>query len=145
MSRISWDQYFMDMANVVKTRSQDRKKVGAILVSNVDKRIISTGYNGLCTDISQEAIDWNDRELVKKLCIHAEANCILYSQSRFEDSTLYCTLSPCIDCIKLISATKIKRIVYLEKYKDIYDVETLCKTYWNHISLEQFIDCQKAN
>lgn len=134
----------MNMAHVVKTRSPDRKQVGAILVSNVDKRIISTGYNGLCSDTPQTAIDWNNRELVKKVCIHAEANCVLYSQSKFEDATLYCTLSPCIDCIKLISATKIKRIVYDEKYKDIDDVLSLCMTYWKHISLEQIKDCQKA-
>lgn len=142
--QIPWDQYFLDLAHVVKTRSPDRKKVGAILVSNVDKRIISTGYNALCSDISQDKIDWNNRDLVKKICIHAEANCILYSQSNFVDATLYCTLSPCIDCIKLISATKIKRVVYCEKYKDIDVVENMCKTYWTHITFEQFTNYQKA-
>lgn len=145
MQQIPWDHYFMDMANVVKTRSPDRTKVGAVLVSNTDKRIISTGYNAICSDIPQEIIDWNNRDIVKHMCIHAEANCILYSQSKFEDATLYCTLSPCKDCIKLISATKIKRIVYNEKYKDFEIVSLLCSVYWKHIKLEQITNFQRAN
>jgi len=130
-----WDAYFMSIAHQIKTRSPDSIKVGAVLVSQKDHRIISTGYNCVCAGAQDADIDWCNRELIRKITIHAEANCILYSQSKFEDSTLYCTLSPCKECIKLVSATKINRIVYDEEYKDLLEVKALCKSYWPHIHL----------
>ena len=54
--RKSWDEYFMEIAEIVKTRSTClRRQVGAVIVK--DNRIITTGYNGApsglrhCTDI----------------------------------------------------------------------------------------------
>ena len=51
-----WDEYFMNIAQVVATRSTcQRKYVGAVLVRN--RTILSTGYNGSirgmphCTDV----------------------------------------------------------------------------------------------
>lgn len=120
----------MAIANQVKERSPDRIKVGAVLVSQKDNRIISTGYNGVCAGCECD-IDWSDREFVKKVVIHAEANCILYSQSKFEDATLYCTRSPCKDCIKLISATKINRVVYETCHSDFEEVQELCDKVWD--------------
>ena len=71
-------------------------------------------------------IDWSDREYVHQIVIHAETNAILYAQSKFEDAILYSTLSPCKDCIKLLSATKIRKIIYNDEYKDIDKVRELC-------------------
>lgn len=127
-NRISWDQYFMNIADVVKTRSLDPKtQVGAVLVSLKDNRIISTGYNSLCSGMDDTSVDWSDREYVHKIVIHAETNAILYAQSKFEDAILYTTLSPCKDCIKLLSATKIRKIIYKDEYRDIEQVRELCK------------------
>lgn len=126
--RISWHQYFMNIADVVKTRSLDPKtQVGAVLVSLKDNRIISTGYNSVCAGMDDLSIDWTDRDYVHKIVIHAETNAILYAQSKFEDAILYSTLSPCKDCIKLLSATKIRKIIYKNEYKDIEQVKELCK------------------
>lgn len=126
--RPDWDQYFMNIANVVKTRSLDPKtQVGAVLVSVRDNRIISTGYNSLKAGIDNESIDWSDRERVHEIIIHAETNAVLYAQSKFEDSVLYTTMSPCHSCIKLLSATQIKRIVYETEYRDINRVRVLCE------------------
>jgi dCMP deaminase len=126
MSKPDWNTYFMDIADVVKSRSPDKTKVGAVLVSVKDNRIISTGYNSVCANMNDKNIDWSDREFIKSICIHAETNAILYCQSKFEDAILYCTLSPCKDCVKLLSATKIRKVVFKEMYKDFDASKKLC-------------------
>lgn len=126
-TRISWDNYFMNIADVVKTRSLDTKtQVGAVLVSIKDNRIISTGYNSICAGMDDSLIDWTNRDYIHQIVIHAETNAILYAQSKFEDAILYSTLSPCKDCIKLLSATKIRKIIYKDEYRDIEHVKDLC-------------------
>jgi dCMP deaminase len=125
---ISWDEYFMNMSHVVKTRSKDPKmQVGAVLVSLKDHRIISTGYNSVKSGLNDAEIDWTDRDRVKDIVIHAETNAILYAQSKFEDAVLYTTHSPCNECLKLLSATKIKKIVYDHQYRDFSKTIELCK------------------
>lgn len=127
MERPDWDNYFMRIAHVVKTRSLDPKtQVGAVLVSMRDHRIISTGYNSLKAGVDNNGIDWNNRDLVHDVIIHAETNAILYAQSKFEDSVLYTTMSPCHSCVKLLSATQIRKIVYDTEYRDIDKVKKLC-------------------
>jgi len=122
--------YFMNIAEIVKQRSPDRTKVGAVLVSMKDHRIISTGYNGLSANMDDVAVNWDDREQVHRIIIHAELNALLYSQSKFEDAVLYCTLSPCKDCVKLLSATKIRKVVFRDQYRDFDASAALCK-YFN--------------
>jgi len=132
----SWDEYFLQLCNVIKTRSKDpKRKVGACLVSLKDNRILSTGYNSLKQGVNDN-IDWENRELVHSLVLHAESNVLLYSRSQFEDSILYCTTSPCCNCIKLIAAANVKKILYLEKYKDIENVMEICNYY--NIELIQY-------
>jgi dCMP deaminase len=118
--RVSWDTYYMNIAEVVKTRSLDPKtKVGSVLVSLKDKRIISTGYNSAPAGLDDDSIDWSDREYIHTIVCHSEMNTILYANSRFEDSVLYTTMSPCCDCMKLLSCAKIKQVIYKCEYKDL--------------------------
>jgi dCMP deaminase len=138
----SWNEYFMQMCNVVKLRSRDPKKqVGSILVSD-DNRIISTGYNALKKG-SNDNIDWDNRDLVHLLVLHAEVNCLLYATSRFENTTLYSTLSPCNHCIKLIASSGVKKIIYQDKYKDYDSVKEICNFY--EIDLIQFNKNNESN
>jgi dCMP deaminase len=126
---MNWHEYFINIAKMIALKSKDTKRqVGAILVSQIDNRILSTGYNGLPANINDN-IDWNDRELVHSLIIHAEMNCILYANNKYENSILYSTLSPCKDCIKIIAAAKIKKIIYLDEYKDLEISKVLCKKF----------------
>jgi dCMP deaminase len=125
---MNWHSYFMNLAYNISLKSKDKKKVGAILVSSINNRIISTGYNGLPAGINDN-IDWTNRELVHSMIIHAEMNCILYSNNKFENSILYCTLSPCKDCIKIIAAAKINKVIYHTKYRDFDLVQNLANTF----------------
>ena len=95
----------------------ERKKVGAIIVK--DNMIISDGYNGTPAGFDNNCEDENGN--TNWYVLHAEANAILKtaaSNHNCTNSTLYLTLSPCRDCCKLILQAKIKRLVFIEKYKD---------------------------
>lgn len=121
MARPSWDEYFMELAQVVAKRSTcNRRSVGAVLVR--DKRILTTGYNGSppgqphCTD---EGCLMVDNHCVR--AIHAEQNAIIQAALHGIDlrgSTCYVTSSPCVHCSKMLIAAGIKRIVYLESYTE---------------------------
>ena len=119
--RISWKNYFMNIAREVATRSTcDRKHVGAVIVR--DKTILSTGYNGSikglphCDDAGCEMVDGH--------CVrtsHAEANAIVQAAKNgvgINQSEIYVTASPCYDCFKLIANAGIKTIYYEEFYRD---------------------------
>ena len=124
MNRIDWDTYFMNIAEVIKTRSPDTKlKVGCVIVDN-NHKILSTGYNGLPKK-SNDNIDWTNRELVHKLIIHAEINALLFSSK--QGHILYTTTIPCSNCLKFISATDIKKIVYKYEYNDIINVKHIAE------------------
>lgn len=94
-----------------------RRQVGALIVR--DRMIISDGYNG--TPSGFENFCEDDEGYTKWYVLHAEANAILKvagSTQSCKDATLYITMSPCKDCSKLIHQSGIKRVVYMEGYKD---------------------------
>jgi dCMP deaminase len=103
-----------------------RKKVGAIIVK--DRMIISDGYNG--TPSGFENCCEDDNNITKWYVLHAEANAILKvarSTQTCEGATLYITLSPCKECSKLIHQSGIKRVVYMQDYKDTSGIDFLRK------------------
>jgi dCMP deaminase len=129
--RASWDEYFMNIAQVVSSRSTcPRKYVGAVIARN--RTILSTGYNGSirgmphCSDVGHM--------MEAGHCvatIHAEVNAILQAARNgvnIDGATLYVTASPCWNCFKSSANAGVRRIVYGEFYRDerIFEVaETL--------------------
>lgn len=94
-----------------------RKQVGAIIVKN--KMIISDGYNG--TPSGFENICEDENGDTKWYVLHAETNAILkvaMSTQSCKNASLYVTLSPCKECSKIIHQSGIKKVFYLESYKD---------------------------
>jgi dCMP deaminase len=119
--RASWDQYFMNIAEVVASRSTcPRKFVGAVIVR--DKTILSTGYNGSIRGL-EHCIDVSCM-LENGHCVatvHAEANAIAQAAKNgvnIEGAAIYVTASPCWNCFKLIANSGLKRIVYGQFYRD---------------------------
>ncbi len=103
-----------------------RKQVGAIIVK--DRMIISDGYNGTPTGFENPCED--EGNYTKWYVLHAEANAILKvaaSTQSCKNATLYITLSPCKECSKLIHQAGIKRVVYLNAYKDDSGLQFLVK------------------
>ena len=130
MKRISWDEYFMNMAELAAKRSTCiRRQVGAVLVR--DNQILSTGYNGApkglpnCCDLGsclreELKIPSGERH---ELCraVHAENNAITQcavNGTSCKGATLYVTDSPCIMCTKQIINAGIVRIVAKKIYPD---------------------------
>ena len=111
------DYRYLRMARIWAENSYcQRRQVGALVVKN--KMIISDGYNG--TPSGFENICEDEAGVTKPYVLHAEANAITKlarSGNNSEDSTLYATASPCIECAKLIIQAGIRRVVYGEKYR----------------------------
>jgi len=134
--RPSWDEYFMDIANQVATRSTClRRRIGAVVVR--DKRILATGYNNVPSGIEhcttrkclrdEMGIPSGERH---ELCrgIHAEQNAIAQAARNgvsIEGSTVYCTNQPCILCAKLMINAGIVEIVFAGEYPDALSQELL--------------------
>ena len=110
------DIVYMNIAGEVSQLSKcSRKKVGAIIVK--DNNILSFGYNGTPSGFCNTCEENNK---TKWSVLHAESNAIV-KVAKFTNSssgsTLYCTLSPCRDCSKLIIQAGIVKVVYKEVYE----------------------------
>jgi len=119
--RLSWENYFMNIAKEVASRSTcDRKHVGAVIVK--EKTILSTGYNGSIKGLPH--CDEAGHEMIDGHCVrttHAEANAIVQAAKngvKIESAEIYVTASPCYDCFKLIANAGLKSIYYDEFYRD---------------------------
>ena len=130
MKRPSWDEYFMEMAELTAKRSTCmRRHVGAVIVK--DRHAIATGYNGAPSGImhceerggcirQQLNVPSGQRH---ELCmaLHAEQNAIIQAAvmgDSVEGGTIYITHQPCAICAKMILNAGIKRIVIKEGYPD---------------------------
>src|SRR5688572_8118042 len=119
--RVSWDEYFMNIAREVSSRSTcPRKHVGSVIVR--DKTILSTGYNGSVRGLphcEDSGCMIEDGHCVRTN--HAESNAIIQAAkhgSRIEEATIYVTASPCWGCFKMVANAGLRRIVYGEFYRD---------------------------
>lgn len=105
-------EYAVALARAAATRSEDpHHKVGAAVIGH-DGEVLATGYNGTpagAPPISRTG--WEDRELVRKLTVHAEANALRYVRPG-EASMIASTLEPCVECVKAIRAQGIRDVYY---------------------------------
>ncbi len=127
--RPSWDEYFLEMAHVIASRSTClRRSVGALIVR--DRRILATGYNGAPSGLPHcEEVGCRRQELGiasgerQELCraLHAEQNAIIQGALHgvsVKGSVLYCTTQPCVICAKMLINAGIERVVYQGEYAD---------------------------
>jgi dCMP deaminase len=119
--RVSWDEYFMNIARTVATRATcDRKFVGSVIVR--DRIILATGYNGSIRGLphcDEEGHLMEDGHCVRT--VHAEANAIVQaarSGVRIDGADVYVTASPCWGCFRLLANAGVRRIVFGEFYRD---------------------------
>lgn len=134
--RPDWDEYFLDIAELVSRRSSClRRSVGAVLVK--ERRILATGYNGAptglrhCLDLGclreQQHVPSGERH---ELCrgLHAEQNSIIQAALHgvgVREATLYCTNHPCVICAKMIINAGVAKVIFREGYSDQLSDEML--------------------
>lgn len=127
--RPTWDDYFMEITQVVAKRSTCiRRQVGAIVVK--DNHILATGYNGApsglkhCGDIGcmreEQGIPSGERH---ELCrgLHAEQNAIIQAAlhgTSIENGVFYITHQPCVQCAKMIVNAGISKVAFRGNYPD---------------------------
>ena len=120
---ISWDEYFMGIAQLSAMRSKDpNTQVGACIVSKENK-ILSMGYNGFPKGCDDDEYPWNrDGDVYDSkyaYVTHSELNAILnYRGGSLDGTKLYVTLFPCNECAKAIIQAGIRTVVYdSDKYE----------------------------
>ncbi|KAL1310914.1 hypothetical protein AAFC00_001141 [Neodothiora populina] len=131
--RPTWDQYFMQLADLAARRSNCmRRQVGCVLVR--EKRVISTGYNGTPRNVTNcndggcprcnTSIGRGGAALSTCLCLHAEENALLEAgRERIGDAAvLYCNTCPCLTCSVKIVQVGITEVVFSQSYH--MDVES---------------------
>lgn len=131
----SWDDYFMQLAYTVATRSRDpNTQVGAVIV-DVYNHIIATGYNGFLPGVSESEELWQRPHKYVRV-IHAETNAIAHAAKKghaTDGCIIYVTAMPCINCMKLIAACGIAKVV-TDKVLDGWDedyihTQQLCREF----------------
>lgn len=135
--RPNWIEYFMNIAEVVSTRSTClRRQLGAVAVR--DNRILTTGYNGAPTGI-EHCVDRGGcmREIQnipsgtqqeKCRAIHAEENLIVQAALygiALKGCDIYCTTQPCIMCMRKIISLQPNNLYYIEAYPDKDSIDML--------------------
>ncbi|MFN4212816.1 MAG: deoxycytidylate deaminase [Microgenomates group bacterium] len=142
MKKPSWDEYFMKIAEVVRSRADClRRRVGAIVVK--DFRILSTGYNGTPYGIKNCRQGGCQRCLLRQrgklksgeneescICLHAEQNAVIqaaYLGVSTKGATLYSTTNPCSTCAKMLINAGIVRVVCRVEHHDKEGIKLLEK------------------
>lgn len=125
-TRPTWDDYFKQLAILTASRSVcPRLKVGCILVD--DNRIISQGYNGYLSGCPHAAIMYDGHNVGT---IHAEQNSITDCAKRgvsCNNAVAYITHYPCFNCMKLLCASGVKKINYIDDYNNDEKVSYIAK------------------
>lgn len=136
MTRPTWDDTWLDVANVVARRSVCvNAQIGAVIV-DATNRIVATGYNGPpagffdtravrdvppeigdigCAAFCPRAVGERDADYHNCAAVHAEANALMFCDRRErEGGTIYVTAVPCVSCAKIIANSGAARVVCLD-------------------------------
>lgn len=110
---MQWLNYFIDMAKLISTMSKDPShKIGAVIV-NENNHIVSMGFNGFAHKVKDTKARLNDKEIKRKLMLHAEENAILHAKQDLSGCDIYIYgYPPCVHCMSLIIQSGIKCIYY---------------------------------
>lgn len=119
MSRPSWDETWMAIAQVLARRATClKRKLGAVVVSADNRHIVGLGYNGAphgqphCLDVGCMEIHGHCER-----CLHAEANALLKAGEFAQHATLYITGFPCLECARMIVQCQVREVVYGDDYE----------------------------
>jgi len=124
MERPSWDDIWISFAELISQRSINQKfKVGAVVVTSDNTQVLSIGYNG---DYKGGPNIIESEEPGQSGLIHAEVNALIkMDYNNPKGKKMYVSLSPCIDCAKLILNSDIKEVIYKNEYRSCDEINLL--------------------
>lgn len=126
MKEDRYDKMYMNFAIRASWESKcPRKQVGCCIL--LESGMLSIGFNGMASGGPNE---WEYSENGNPEVVHAELNSLgklLEEGVKAKNATIYVTLSPCIDCAKLLVRARAKRVVYLEEYRNTSGIDYLIK------------------
>ena len=127
MKRLTRDEYFLAISNIVAARATcDRLWAGCVLV--VDGEIGATGYNGApsglpeCDEVGHLLVRGDDGRDHCKRTIHAELNVLFQAKKRYrnlEGATVYINVTPCEMCLSQLLCCGVKRVVCGSVYRNV--------------------------
>jgi len=124
--RLTREQIHMTTALLWGQRSTcKRLKVGCVITTSDMKRILSIGYNGSPTPMSNDSCKNTEGNCQ---CLHAEQNAIAMVDGTIPDKVAFITTYPCLSCANLLVQANITKVFY-------------CKDYRNHIGIERLKEC----
>lgn len=119
---------YMDFAQRVGEESYcNRRKVGTVVVDYSMSNIISFGYNGTISGFENNC-ELDDGTTNNRIVLHAETNALtklLKSGVSSVGCVMFTTLSPCVDCAKLIIQSGIRCVIYKDEYRNLDGIELL--------------------
>lgn len=123
---MKYDNLYMGIAIKASEESHcPRTKVGCAVV--LASGVIAPGFNG---HASGGPNDWEFSPTGNPEVVHAELNALgkcLEEGLSAKGSSVFVTLSPCLECAKLLVRSRVNRVVYLEEYRDTTGLEYLKK------------------
>lgn len=123
---MKYDDLYMDFALAASRQSRcPRTQVGCALV--LESGVVSPGFNG---HASGGPNDWPYSPTGNPEVVHAELNALgkcLEEGLSARGATAFVTLSPCLECAKLLVRARVKRVVYKDAYRDTTGLDYLMK------------------
>lgn len=108
---ITWIEHHMELARLIASRSKDPSEKTGAVIHDLQRRLLGSGYNGFPRGIIDTPERYANKELKKKLIVHAEANAILNSHASLRSATMVATKFPCPECAKLIVQSGIRTVI----------------------------------
>jgi dCMP deaminase len=136
-TRLSWDDYFMEVANAISKRATcDRGKSGCVIARN--KQLIVSGYVGSprgfphCDEVGHQMkqVRHENGEVTDHCMrtVHAEQNAICQAAKlgvSIAGATIYTRMTPCRTCTMLLINCGIERVVCERRYHNASESEKM--------------------
>jgi len=134
---------YSKQAQVISELSPDLEtKVGALLINSTTGAVLSSGYNGFIRGAPDKTLP-KVRPDKYNYIVHAEAN-LIYNCARhgisMSDCYVYCTLSPCINCLRALYQSGVTTVIFKEKYRDFDEQSKMLDLNWDLIQHEEFTE-----
>lgn len=110
--KLSWDEYFMGIADEVAKKSKDPSSKNGCVIVDENHRPVSFGYNGTIQGSDETKLTLSERPMKYYFSIHSEMNALIFAHRDLTGCTLYNRMATCENCLKYCLQAGIKRFVY---------------------------------